>query len=48
MTVKTFPVRSVDRGVTKERLSLLALATVFAVAFLAIFGYLFLDMIKKY
>lgn len=48
MTVKTFPVRPVDRSVTKERLSLLGLATFFAVVILAILGYLFLDMIKKF
>lgn len=48
MTVKTFPARPVDKKATKERLSLVAIATIFALAFLGILGFLFLDMIKKF
>jgi ferredoxin len=48
MTVKTFPARPLDRQATRERLSLVAVAVFFGAAFLGIFAFLFLDMIKKF
>jgi len=48
MTVKTHPVRLIDRQSTKERLILVGITGFFALAFLGTFGFLFLDMIKKF
>jgi len=48
MTVKTHPVRPVDVQETKQRVALLGIAAVFAIAFLGMFGVLFFDMIKKF
>ena len=47
MTVKTRPARPLDAKTTKERLSLAAVIAVFGIAFLAVFGFLFFDMIKR-
>ena len=48
MTVRTHPVRSVDREETKQRVALLGIAAAFTLAFLGIFGVLFFDMIKRF
>jgi ferredoxin len=48
MVVKTHPVRATDREQTKERVTLLGISTFFALTFLAMFGILFFDMIKKF
>jgi ferredoxin len=48
MTVKTRPSRPVDREATKERLLFVGIAVLFGIAFLGTFGFLFLDMIKKF
>jgi len=48
MTVKTHPVRRVDREETRRRFGLLGIAAVFLVAFLGTFGILFFDMIKRF
>jgi len=48
MVVRTHPVRPIDAGETRQRIALLGIVTVFALAFLGIFGVLFFDMIKRF
>jgi ferredoxin len=48
MTVKTHPLRPVDWAATRQRFTLLGIATVFVLIFAAMFVYLFLDMTKKF
>jgi len=48
MVVKTHPVIITDRQKTRERVTLLGISTFFALTFLAMFGILFFDMIKKF
>jgi ferredoxin len=48
MVVRTHPVRPIDGGETRQRIALLGIVTVFALAFLGIFGVLFFDMIKRF
>jgi len=48
MTVKTHPLRQVDREETRRRFALLGIAAVFLVAFFGTFGLLFFDMIKRF
>jgi ferredoxin len=48
MTVKTFPSRPIDRKSTKQRMVLAGIALFFLLAFLGTFGFLFMDMIKRY
>ena len=48
IVVKTHPVRQIDWKATKERLTLVGIATFFALVFVGMFVFLFLDMIKKF
>jgi len=48
MVVKTHPVLPIDKQKTKERFTLLGISAFFVLTFLAIFLFLFLDMIKKF
>ena len=48
LSVKTHPIRPVDRNATKQRLALAGIVLFFLAAFLGTFGILFLDMIKKF
>ncbi|MDH3251492.1 MAG: (2Fe-2S)-binding protein [Ignavibacteria bacterium] len=48
MVVKTHPVVPIDKQKTRERFTLLGISSFFLLAFLAIFVFLFLDMIKKF
>jgi ferredoxin len=48
MTVKTHPVRHIDKQKTKERFVLLGIATFFFLAFAGMFIFLLLDMIKRF
>jgi ferredoxin len=48
MTVKSHPVRPLDAVETKQRIAFAAVALFFGLAFLGTFGYIFLDMIKKF
>ena len=48
MVVKTHPVRPIDREKTKERFALLGIVSFFLLAFLGIFAFMVLDMIKLY
>jgi len=48
MVVRTHPARTVDVHETKQRIALLGIAAVFALAFVGMFGILFFDMIKRF
>ena len=48
VTVKTHPVREIDRPATKQRLQLTGIVTGFLLVFAGMLVYLFLDMIKKF
>ena len=48
MTVRTHPVRELDRTVTKQRLGLLGVVSFFALTFLGVLLYMLLDMIKAF
>lgn len=48
MLIKTHPQRFVDKQRTKERFALLGLVSFFLLAFLGIFAFMFLDMIKLF
>lgn len=48
MTIKTHPVRPLDKQKTKERFTLIGIAASFLLIFGAMFLFLFLDMIKKF
>jgi len=46
VTVKTHPIRPIDRTATRQRLTFVAIATFFVVVLLGAVGFLFFDMIK--
>jgi ferredoxin len=48
MVVRTHPVMVTDKQQTRQRVTLLGISTFFALTFLAMFGILFFDMIKKF
>jgi ferredoxin len=48
LTVKTHPVRLLDKQKTKERLALLGIASFFGLVLAGMFIFLLLDMIKKF
>lgn len=48
MVVKTHPQRPVDRQKTKERFTLIGIASLFLVILAGMFGVLFFDMIKRF
>jgi ferredoxin len=48
MTVRTHPVRAIDRKATKGRMTTAGIVAFFLLCFLGIFVYLFFDMIKKF
>ncbi len=48
MVVKTHPLRMIDKKATKERFALLGMTSFFVLAFLGIFVFMVLDMIKMF
>lgn len=48
MTVKTHPVRQIDKQATKQRFALIGIASVFALVLAGMFVFMLLDMIKKF
>jgi ferredoxin len=48
MVVKTHPVRLIDKVRTKERFTLIGVASFFLLVFAGMFVFLFLDMIKRF
>jgi ferredoxin len=48
MIIKTHPVRQIDKVRTKERFTLIGVASFFLLVFAGMFAFLFLDMIKRF